>query len=248
MTPPEDHARPFHLSDTPDADIAKYRAMCALAIAGLVLGLASPTAFLDPLLWAVPICGTIVSAAALSRIARNPSLTGRRMALAGLWLSVVFAVAGPADWYVYWRLLRSEARQFAAVWFRDLQQGQPQKAYQLTLLPAKRGPRNDELWDFYRNSPESRKELEVYVQAPLQRTLLALGPKAVVQYYGCGGQDVAENAAIVDLVYAISYDDPPQGKKTFFANLGLERLRLDDGRAGWRLVHADAGNVKLPGW
>ena len=70
MTPSESHAQPFRLSDVPDADIARYRALSVLAVAGLVLGLASPSAVLDPLLWAVPICGAIVSTAALWRIAR----------------------------------------------------------------------------------------------------------------------------------------------------------------------------------
>ncbi len=103
MTPREEHALPFHLSVDPDADIVEYRALCVLAVAALILGLASPLAVVDPLLWTVPICGTIVSAAALWRIARNSSLTGRRLALAGLWLSVVFAVAGPVDWRLYRR-------------------------------------------------------------------------------------------------------------------------------------------------
>ncbi len=247
MTPPESHPQPFHLSAAPDDEIAKYRAMSVLAIAALLLGLASPAAVLVPLLWAVPICGAIVSAAALWRIARNPFLTGRRLALCGLWLSVVFAVAGPTDWLVYRRLVRNEARRFAAVWFDDLQHGQPQKAYQLALHPSRRQPRNDKLWAFYRDNPRWKKEIEVYVQTPLQRALLALGPKAKVRYYGCGGQAASEDAEIVDLVYAITYEDP-EGEKTFFANLGLERLRVDEGRADWRLVHAEAGNITPPGW
>lgn len=247
MTPSESHAQPFRLSDAPDADIARYHALSVLAVAGLVLGLASPSAVLDPLLWAAPICGAIVSTAALWRIAQNSFLTGRGLALGGLWLSVVFAAAGPSDWLVHRRLLRNEARQFAAVWFRDLQRGQPQKAYQLTLPPAQRQPRNDALWDVYRNNPRWRKELRLYVQAPLQRTLLALGPKATARYWGCGGQVAADGAEMVELVYAITYDDPP-GKKTFFANLGLERLRLENGQADWRLIHAEAANAAPPGW
>ena len=84
------------------------------------------------------------------------------------------------------------------------------------------------------------------MQTPLQRTLLALGSTATVRYYGCGGQTATDETEIVDLVYAITYEDP-QGKKTFFANLGLERLRVDERRADWRLVHAEAGNIPLPG-
>ena len=112
-------------------------------------------------------------------------------------------------------------------------------------------PRQDKLWEFDRNGPSMkhdwRKELELYVQTPLQRTLLALGPKATVRYWGCGGQAATEDGESVDLVYAISYDDA-LGEKTFFANLGLERLRLDGGRADWQLIHAEAGNVTPPGW
>ena len=178
----------------------------------------------------------------------NSFLTGRRLALAGLWLSVVFAAAGPSDWLVHRRLLRNEARQFAAVWFHDLQQGQPQKAYQLTLPPAQRQPRNDKLWDFYRNSPRWRKELELYVQTPLQRTLLALGPKATVRYYGCGGQVAADGRRDRGPGLRDQLRRPAQGKKTFFANLGLERLRLDNGRADLAPGPCRGRQRCPPGW
>ena len=85
------------------------------------------------------------------------------------------------------------------------------------------------------------------MQTPLQRTLLALGPKATVRYYGCGGQAATEEAEIVDLVYAITYDDP-QGKRPSSPTWGWSASAVDDGRADWQLIHAEAGNVPLPGW
>ena len=88
------------------------------------------------------------------------------------------------------------------------------------------------------------KELRLYVQAPLQRTLLALGPRRR-RDTGAAEARSPPTAEMVELVYAITYDDPP-GKKTFFANLGLERLRLENGQADWRLIHAEAANAAPP--
>ena len=145
---------------------------------GLLFGLLAPLAMLSSVFWLVPAIGLFFGDWALRRIKRDPAaLTGRKLAWAGLSLSLLFVVAAPTDWLVYRRIVRNEARQFSTLWFRYLTHDEPQKAHQLTLPPQARQPLGDNLWAFYRNNPRSRQALEGYVKTPLVRTLLGVGAK-----------------------------------------------------------------------
>ena len=72
----------------------------------------------------------------------------------------LFGTAAPTQWFGYRWLLRREARQFADAFFEFLRQGEPHKAYQLTLHPEYRQPLDEKLWRFYRESPHWRGELK----------------------------------------------------------------------------------------
>ena len=152
---------------------------------------------------------------ALRRIRRSePGLTGRKMALAGLLLSLAFLAAAPTDWFAYrWRV-RREAAEFAGSWLHFLTTDEPQKAFQLTLPPAGRQPLDDRLWAVYRDTPKLRQGLENYVKVPLVRTLLALGPKARVRFFDTAGQTSGDREDVVELIYAVSYEE--QGEQKSF--------------------------------
>jgi hypothetical protein len=241
----EPHPSPPRLFDSLDADMVRYRALSGLAVVGLVLGIASALDLLVPMFWIMSVLGAVVSGLALWRIRRNAAtLTGRRLAQCGLLLSIAFGVAAAVDGFVYRRLFRQEARQFAATWFDYLlyqKPPAPQKSLELTRPPAFRQPLDDRLWDFYRRSARRRDELETYVNSPLVRTLLALGPKAEVRYYSSLHEDLGGEGETIDLIYAVSYD-APEGKTTFFVDLELKRIKVEGGRASWQLSHADVAN------
>ena len=55
-----------HITDPQDADLAAYRALAPQAVVGLIFGLLAPLAMVDPLLWAIPLLGTILSALGLA--------------------------------------------------------------------------------------------------------------------------------------------------------------------------------------
>jgi hypothetical protein len=235
------------LSDTPDSQLADYGALSGLAVAGLVAGLASPAAMLDPLLWIVPPVGMVLSGLALWRIRRQaPALAGRKAALVGLVLSIVFAVAAPADWLIYRRLLRGEARQFADLWFDALRQGQPQKAHQLTLDPNLRRAGDQRVAAFYHESPRRQDDLKSYTQQPLVRSLLALGPKAQARFYQTDDQTEEGDKDWVQLTYVVSYVDR-DGPKSLFVDILLQRAKLGHGRANWRVFRADQRD-RPEGW
>jgi hypothetical protein len=86
---------------TTAADYEQYRALSTSAVAGLIVGLLSCVAILGWTLVAIPAIGVLVSLYALVRTGRHrDELTGERLALAGLLLSLGFGIAGPA-WLTY---------------------------------------------------------------------------------------------------------------------------------------------------
>lgn len=226
-----------------EAEVTEYHAVSALAVVGLLCGLAAATAILSPALWIVALIGILLNVLALARIARDaPALIGRKAALVGLLLSVFFGAVAMTDWYTYSELLNREARQFATLWFDSLRDREPQKAHQLTRSPATRHPFDEKLWELYFNGSEPREDLKAYLERPEVRTLLALGDKAQVRYYASPSQSQEGGSDNISLVYAVTYPEAKQ-KKTFFLNLVLERDRFTDSprRAEWRIVSTEGG-------
>lgn len=232
-----------HITDHRDAELAEYRALAGQSVAGLIFGLLAPLALIDTLLWILPAIGLLFSLWALRRIKNaTPSLTGRGLATVGLTLSLLFAVAAPAEWLTYHWKVREEARQFSTSWFDHVMQEQPQKAHQLSLSPENRRPFNEALWDYYRNNPRPREALKNYVANPAVRALLAMGPRARVQFYDTAGQSRGDQADNVEQLYAVTYDEDSE-RKSFFIALRMVREKDEDGKAGWRVVSVEGGVV-----
>lgn len=233
------------LTDGRDAEIAEYHALSGLAVAGLIVGLWAPVAMIAPLLWTVPLAGIALCGWALRRIGQSsPALVGRKAALLGLTLSLLFGVAAPTDWLGYRWVLRREARRFAQQWFDFALHQQWPKAFQLTQHPKSRQPLDDQTLRFYyRRGSKPREELENYAAQPLNRALGALGERAQVRYYQTDGQGLGGEKDIVIQTYAVTYhDQQADEKKTFFVGLQMERLRLDTGQAEWQLSSTADGS------
>ncbi len=224
-----------------DPDAAQYRAVSGLAIVGLLAGLLSLLALVAPVLWAVAFVALIVNLKAIQRIAANaPALLGRKAALAGLAFSVIALCAAPADWIVYRRLVRQEARQFADLWFDYLRADQPHRAHQLTVGPTSRDPFDDKLWESYRDE-QARSMLQQFIVKPEVRTLLALGDKATVRYYATESQWAEGDRDRVYQTFAVTYPDS-DGLKTFFIGLLLEReIDAPTGHAYWQISRSLGG-------
>lgn len=235
-----------HITDAEDMELAAYRALAGQAVVGLIIGLMSPLALVDPLLYAIPVTGMLVSYWAIRRIKKSDLLTGRKIAIAGLLLSLVFVVAVPTDWIVYRRMVRAEARQFSSLWFQFVTHDQPQKAYQMLMPPQSRQRLNRELWAFYRNDPKQGGQLENYVKDSLVRTLLALGQRAEVRFFDTVEQSHDGNDDQVQQWYAVTYDEDGE-KKSFFVAVHMLRQKLPDGQADWRILWTAVG-VRPKGW
>lgn len=239
---PEIHSSHVQLSEVHGLELPDYHPVSGLAVAGLVFGLLSAIALLDPIGWLLPPVGILLSAVALSRIARsNPAMVGRKAALAGLALSVLLGAAAISRSATYNRLVRDEARAFGLAWFQLLAERQPQMAFQLTLEPGDRQPLDSDLWTVYRNSPERRKALKEYVDGPLVKTLLALGEKASVRYWGTEDFSGEEGNETLTQTFSVTYPDAGS-TKTFFVDLVLRRPAiLRSQGVNWVLARAEGG-------
>ena len=132
--------------------------------------------------------------------------------------------------------------KFPRAWFDYIKEEQPQKAHQLTLPPHNRRPFNEALWSYYRNNPRPREALKNSVANPAVRALLALGPRARVQFYDTAGQSRGDQGDSVEQLYAVTYDEDGE-RKSFFIALRMSRAKEDDGKAGWRIVSVEGGVV-----
>ncbi len=226
----------IRFSDAADAQVAEYRPLAGQAVAALLFAIVAPLAFFDPLAWTLPVLSITFGIWALRRIRKQDgALSGRGLALISLIVSLLLAFAAPTDWLVYRWKMRGEAREFSTQWFRCIAQEEPQTAFQLTLPPQLRAPKDQALWSFYRNSPRLRQQLESYVKGPLIRTLLALGPKSQVRFYQTASQSGGLDDHAVEQWYAITYEEDGE-KKSFLVALQMERTILADGSAAWQIA------------
>jgi hypothetical protein len=236
-----------HITDPQDTEQAAYRPLAGQAVLGFFFGLLAPLAMFGPTFWAIPALAGVVNWRALGRIKKSdPAIAGRKIAIWGLSLSLVFLAAAPADWLAYRWMVRQEARRFSSLWFKYLTQDEPQKAFQLTVPPQSRKPLDDNLWAFYRSGPRSREDLENYVRVPVVRKLLALGPKAQVRFYETTGQTRERGNDQVEQWYAVTYEEEGE-RKSFFVVVQMVRRKLSGGGAGWRILRAQDG-VWPAGW
>jgi len=240
MTKPEIELS--ELSDPQDTDSGQYQAISGLAVVGLLVALASPAAFGHPLLWAVPLAAVVICVLALRQIAREaPAMIGRKAALTGLAVALLFGAAAPAQRYTYGWLVDAEARRFAAQWFEFMRQNEREKSYELTRHAEGRLPLDENLPSHYLPGTEARTELNGYLQQSGAQALLALGREFQVRYYDSEPRFRADRGDMIKQIYAVTYEEDGE-KKSFFMQLTMNRRYVaDPGRAFWRLADFAAG-------
>jgi len=205
-----------------DPEINDFQTVERWAVAGLILALVSPLAMLGSVYWLVPAVALLVNIVALVRLNRDTTHFGRNAALAGLALSVFFAVAPLAQLAANYAILAPQAKPIADQWFKYMQENSPEKALMLKFAPDARQPFDENLWTFYRRDGSAKDDLVKFVNEPLARTLLALGTKADVRFFGISGVGSDGERALVAYDYSVTYP-APDGKQTFFVRITVER-------------------------
>jgi hypothetical protein len=139
---------------TENDQVDDYRQVSRLAICSIPLGLISALALIGPLMWFLPLVAVAIAAAGLRQVSRSKELTGRRMALIGLALAILFGTWG-VTWTVSRRMvINRQARAHASEWLGLMQEGENMRAHQLTLSVVERLPLGSSLQEYYFDDPE----------------------------------------------------------------------------------------------
>ncbi|TWT32897.1 DUF4190 domain-containing protein [Blastopirellula retiformator] len=163
-------------------DLVNYREPSRMAIAALVLGVASVLALLNQIFWFVPIVGVIVALVALRGISKSDHLTGKGIATLGLFLSGVLGAVGVANSLIVTQAIEANATQFAEAWL-ELAAENPQEAHQLTISAGGRVPLDGNLNVYYSENPKALEEYGIYMEnAAVQWLRDHKEPKPSVQF------------------------------------------------------------------
>jgi len=231
-----------------EEDLRQYGAISGWAVVSVILGVTSFLALFSPVLLLLPALGAFAALIALERI-RDPEsgVVGRKTALVGLFLSVMFASAVPVQAFATRWWLQRESREFGLLWFELLRDQKPMAALHLKIESPQRRPldRPEQLLSFYRQREEGRDDVAFFFGLPVVQTLLALGPRAEVRFYETEKYESYPYRTVVTNVYAVTYEDRGR-RKTFFVRMEMERtVNPITGEPGWRIVSFEGGVTPL---
>lgn len=222
-----DHHPALTASD--EADLVEYGAVCPLAIAALLLGLASWLASTYLLLLIVPLLAVLVSAAALRRIARSEgALIGRPVALAGLALALLFASLAVGGTLSRQWIAKRQAEAFAQSWLDMVRDGQLQRAHQLHLAAERRQRSDVSLARHYAESTEAQGELDAFYETSPLKEIVAAPPEA--RFHRRATHMIIDAKT---LHFAIHYDAENAGKLKTFVLVPLREPSASGGL--WRM-------------
>jgi hypothetical protein len=222
-----------------------YRELCPTAVVGALLGCASALALCDLALLFIPVAAAVVSVLALRKIkALAPQLMGRRVALAGLALALIFAVAAPIQPWVETRSLEYGALQAAKEWFVALRNNEPELAHQLMKVKWMRQGDQIPLRTLY-TGERARSDLEAFVAEDAVRLILASGKASHIrlhEHVSLKSDSLVEQDDVVD-VYEVTVPKASGVRETYlFEVTATRQLDLMRRIRSWRVA-----KVKLLG-
>jgi hypothetical protein len=160
-----------------------YHSVSALAVLALVLGLLAPLAFVHVLLWTIPIVGAALSAIAFIRIDRSEgALIGRKAALVGLVLSLLFGSCAIAYVTTHRLWLARRAERVAERFFALLSEGKTYAAHQLWADPQYRFLLSDDYEALYAEHPQAEENRQIFLKREVVKDLIDLGKNAEIEH------------------------------------------------------------------
>jgi hypothetical protein len=235
--PAESPERRVHSSD--EADVAAYRAVSRAAIVAFLCGIGSAGALLHPLLLVVPLVAVGAGIFAWRSITVSTAgLTGRRLAVAGVLLGVLFASTAAARLVSRDLIIASRGQEFANAWLELAAAGHREAAYEMTLPPARRQLPGTDLAEFYQRSAENNEELQQYFSQSPAKELIQFGSEGTVRLEEV--LDVARSSFygdVVALIYVLDYIEQGQPKTTRLHLVARRSRHKRTGRGQWRIEH-----------
>ncbi len=198
------------LADHDREELTDYRSVSRLAIAALVLGLASIVALAHPVAWVIPAAGCLVGWFAL-RVTSNPDIPvdGRRAALWGLCLSLFLGTAAVGRWTFERQILVHQARDFADRFLEMVQTEDFPRAVECTRSFAYRQRAGVPLDQFYAQNDSSRRELQQFREQAAVAAILAAGAGSEVRFARASKLERLNHARRCWLQYELTVPDQP---------------------------------------
>ncbi len=210
-----------------------------LAVGALLGGLVSIAAVASPVLCLVPLATVAMSLLALRQIARSEDpILGRKAAIAGLSLALLFAAWGLTKSYAQERAIRRQAHLHAEQWLDLVRNGRLFEAFELQMPQSARQPPGTNLEKYFEIDTESAAEMQsLFNDEPLKQIVEA-GSSGRCEYQGVRRIDVESRPGvrteIVTLRYILRYEKDGQQHEVPF-RLGMGRARYKKkGEARWQ--------------
>ncbi len=222
------------------AEDPDYRPVCGLAVAGLLIGLASVAAFFGGALWPVAVLAIIVNLVALRRVAHSqPRMIGRGAALMGLFVAVFCFVGGVGNTLCANWIVERQTLEVGDAWFDALRKGNIYQAHQLTREPKQRDFRKDDLAKLYASNPTLANDIKEYRDNIAVKKLLSLDGKFQVRWQSQQFSQIGGRKDQVFSVYELTFDN--QGKpETHLLRLAFVRTaEFRHSLAGWHITMSE---------
>jgi hypothetical protein len=220
-----------------------YRPVSMLAVLGLIAGILSALALVEPLLWVLPPLGLALSAAGLSQTARGEArMSGHKAAVLGLVLSVMFGVAAPTRFLVRNWILTKRAQQFTDAWVEHVRNGRFYQAHQFTVHPRVRMPLDSSLDQLYANDVDTKQSYGRFMVKPPMDVLAAQWKGTTVRHVRHLGSGETPEADSFAELYEFEF---PPGAQPGKVRVQLIVVRTEDpvsGNEGWQLRYVEPGD------
>lgn len=221
-------------SEHPDPELTEYRPVSGWALAALLLGFATPVAFIHPMLWCVPAAGVGLAAYALYRLGHaEVAMVGRKAALIGLLVSLVMAAAAPTHYATHNYWLSARAEELGARWFEAIRTGQNQRAFDMMFHPPTR--HDEPPPNAPEGSPPAQAPFASFLQRPTMKKLIELGRQAHPVTTQADVMPEEFGRQVVFVWYEIGPSDPA-ATKPFVVELQTQRQLEPEGHERWLVL------------
>lgn len=168
--------------DFPAAEVTEYRSPQPLAVLALVLGLLSFLAVFRPLFWIVPLLALIFGMIGLWLLSGDPGKVGRKAAIWGIALALLFGAWGPSRYLSRQWWLSRQARVYADTWLELIRQEKFREAHQLHGRQAELASEGVTLDEFYRTDKYAQTDYHVFFGSEPLKSLSELAKNAQIVF------------------------------------------------------------------
>jgi hypothetical protein len=221
-------------------NVVQHRPVSRLAVASMLLGLVSAAAIANPLAWCVPIVGVTLAIAALRTLStENSMVLGRKAALAGLVMALLFGSCGMTRYFARQQWLYRQARPLAQRWIELVREGRLYEAHQLHSPQRDRISPGGDLDDFYQGEDGAQSSLEVFFEQPPLSEIVRIGRRGQLRFEGDEDIDFAREGGakseIVILRYAIDYEEDGKPQTLSFLVSVARKYDAEHREARWNV-------------